>query len=134
MMKYFFYGMILLSFAGLGSCKKSSADTGNNISSLVTGKWNYAEYYISDGGGSINWLPVTPGQFIELEANGTFSSNFAPFNTAVNFQLVDSAHIKFNEPSAQGSHLYFYSVNKNELQLSPADPACIEGCAQKFTR
>jgi hypothetical protein len=134
MMKYFFYGIILLSFAGLGSCKKSSADTINNNCSSVTGKWNYAEYYVSDGVSAINRLPVTPGQFIDLEANGTFSSNFAPFDTPVNFQLVASAHMKFNEPSAQGSHLYFYGLNKNELQLSPADPGCIEGCAQKFTR
>lgn len=133
-MKYFFYGIILLSFADLGSCKKSSADTINNNYSTVTGKWNYAEYYMGDGVSVINWQPVTPGKFIDLEANGTFSSNLAPFNTVVNFQLVDSAHIKFYEPSAQGSHLYFYSLSKNELQLSPAAPVCIEGCAQKFTR
>ncbi len=134
-MKHLLYGIItVMFFAGLNGCKKSSV--GKDIPVSITGKWYFTAYYYGIGGPG-GWRPVTTdNQYIELKTDGGFSSNFSPFNAAATYQLTDSAHIKFIPQTGQNSLLYFFKLDSinNELQLSPANPICIDGCGQKFSR
>jgi hypothetical protein len=136
-MKYLLYGMVIMMFiAGVNSCKKSADITGKPAGASITGKWNYTAYYFSIGGPG-SWQPVSgTNQWIELKENGSFSSNFAPFNYVVSYQLTDSIHIQFNKALGQDALLYRYALDtvKHELLLSDAINICTEGCAQKFAR
>lgn len=136
-MRYLFYAMVMILFtAGMYSCRKSADTTGKPYATSVTGKWNYAAYYFSIGGPG-SWQPVNgANQWIELKENGSFSSNFAPFNQVVSYQFTDSVHLQFNKALGQPALLYRYALDtvKHELLLSDAINICTEGCAQKFTR
>ena len=130
--------MVLLAifFAGIPGCKKSPLEEETDVPVSVTGKWYYTAYFYSIGGPLI-WQPVTtPNQYISLAANGNFSSNFSPFNTAKTYQFTDSTHIKIIPQGGQNPLLYFFKLDSinNALLLSPANPMCIEGCGQKFSR
>ncbi|MEP6747664.1 MAG: hypothetical protein ABJB86_08055 [Bacteroidota bacterium] len=132
---YILIGVVSFGLLNNG-CKKSAIGSANIASSSITGKWTYAEYYFSIGGPA-NWQPViTSNQFIELKADGTFSSNLSPFTSVLYYGLVDSNHIKFNKQPGQDALLYFYTLDlvKHTLTLSDAINICIEGCAQKFKR
>lgn len=127
--------LFILSFM-LFSCKKSSL-TSNPIGNSLIGQWTCTEYWYSLGGVG-EWHAVQPAnQTIEFKSDGTFISAESFLKEANRFEIIDSATVKF-QPStnASGLQLMSYKIDtiKRELTMSPINPICIEGCANKFKR
>jgi hypothetical protein len=127
--------LLVLSFI-LFSCKKSSV-TSNPIGNSLIGKWTYTQYWYSIGSGG-EWHAVKPtNQTIEFQSDGTFISAESFLKEANTFEIIDSATVKFlPATNASGSQLMSYKIDtiKRELTMSPINPVCIEGCANRFKR
>jgi hypothetical protein len=117
-------------------CGKSSIDPETKEDSLI-GKWVYTEYFYGTGLPA-EWHPVVPAnQTIEFKAGGSFVSANSFLKEATGYEFVDSVTIRFQPAStSSGFVLMRYEINPTtgELYLHQVDPACIEGCSNKFER
>ena len=93
---------------------------------------------LSNIGGPGQWHPVSPAnQTIEFKPGGSFISSESFLKTATKFEMVDSATIKFQPASTSSGYILMgFSINtaEEELYMHPVNPACIEGCNNKFKR
>ena len=125
-------GMALLTI--VFSCKKSGM---TSIHDSLIGKWIFTESKIGTGPPG-QWQPVTPrGQTIEFKEDGSFISSGNFLTGTTHFRIMDSVTVKFSpETTSSGYILMYYSIDTlaRDLILSPANPACIEGCQYKFIR
>lgn len=116
------------------ACRKSNPDL---IDRAIIGKWTYIEYYIGIGGPT-QWQPVTPAnQTIEFKSNGSFVPSTSFLKGARNFDFVDSIIIKFQPAATSSGYMlmgHLIDSQTGELYLYPVNPACIEGCNNKFRR
>ncbi len=100
-------------------------------------KWTYIEYFFSIGGPG-QWHPVTPSnQTIEFKTDGSFIPAGSFLKPATKFEIVDSVTIKFQPASTPSGYIlmgYLIKAAERELYLYPVNPACIEGCNNKFKR
>ena len=74
---------------------------------------------------------------IEFKTNGTFVPSASFLNTANKFEIIDSATVKIEPVSTSSGNIimgYQIDSSKRILYLYPVNPACIEGCNNKFTR
>jgi hypothetical protein len=115
------------------ACKKNNARS-NPAHSLV-GKWTLTSYFYSDGSPG-SWHPADKNnpQWITFSADNSFSSNMT-FYGANKYELVDSTHIKLTPSTTlNGFVLLSYHIDSLQgvLQMSPANPICIEGCGWRF--
>lgn len=130
---------LFLAFAGClvfgASCKKDNATSSGNT---IVGIWYAYQYWISPGGGPVEWQPFEPpGQTIYFGSDGKFVGSSSFYTDVSSYQLVDSNTIKFqpiNLPSGYSLMGYQLDTLNQELLLWPKDPFCIEGCEYKFRR
>ena len=130
--------LLPLLFAVVACSKMAEDDNCSNpVAKSFIGKWNYSEWYFSIGGPG-QWKPVLPAnQFIEFKKDGSFISTQSFLSGANRFELADNGKIKFyttSSPSGFTLMQYELSADNSELQLYPINPACIEGCSNKFVR
>lgn len=121
----------------LFSCNKSSLPTpGKSVPEELTGKWHYAQSFYSIGGPLIYVSTENLKQWIEFKDNGTFLTNMPDFKNITKYSIVDSTKVKFTPANQQGISLFYFRLDAtdNSLSLSPASPACIEGCGNKFKK
>jgi hypothetical protein len=123
-MKTYFF--VMVAAAVLAACSKNAKPVIER--DTLTGNWQLIEEYVSAGGPG-KWQPADP-QHLSFVSFGEDSIVFTVDGKSTNYHIetVDSASIKFSNP--QGEYFYRYSIENNELTLSPP---CIEGCMQKYT-
>ena len=135
-MKKFQLLVLCLLFFAI-ACKKSGNKIIEPIDNDLIGKWTYTEYYYSIGGPG-EWHSVTPPkQAIEFKPDGTFIPAESFLKGADHFEILDSVTVKFQPaPNPSGFILMGYSIDPaaRQLLIYPVNPACIEGCNNKFTR
>jgi hypothetical protein len=121
--------LAVLVFAG--NCKKSKHSLVTEPGDL-SGRWIHTAHFYSIGPPG-QWHTVVPGQWIELRADGGFSSNLSPFSSASRYEVIDSIQLRLIIQPAGAPLIYRYSHRGDTLELTPV-PFCIEGCAERFLK
>lgn len=108
--------------------------------SLMVGKWQLTEAYISSGGPQY-WVDVENGEELEFYQDNTFSSNKFTECTNGNFTmgendlLLEYSCSDFDPQSENedGFITYKMEIYSNYIILTPTSgPICIEGCSYKY--
>lgn len=116
------------------SCKK-----GNEVpvDFNLTGKWTYKEYGYSIGGPMIWEAPSPVNQAIEFKEDGTFIPAESFLKGTTRYQKSDSVTLQFSPAQTPTGFIKMgYAIDSVSgiLSLWPVDPACIEGCGNRFVR
>ena len=131
-----FFIFIVLAVT-ITACKKSADNNNEPIDHNLTGKWIYTENGFSIGGPMI-WRNAAPAnQVIEFKANGTFIASENFLSGVTSYEKLDSITLKFQPVSLSPGYIKMrYSIDSADgrLYLSPFEPLCIEGCADRFVR
>lgn len=121
----------------LGACQKSSVQNNKRTGRGLLGEWNYVQYFVSPGAGG-QWNDVSPrNQKIEFLDNGHFVSAPSFLSGYDRYRFKDSITLEFSAALANiapREMRFIFADDSTTLFLSPWNPACIEGCASKFTR
>jgi hypothetical protein len=129
--------IVCLTLLFIVSCTTSTGKKESKTPNPLTAKWIHTETMYSVGGPA-EWHLVEPaGQQIELKEDGSFISSASFLKGANKYELVDSVTIKFQPASAPPGYIlmkYQLDAAGKELYLSQIEPACIEGCGEKFKR
>lgn len=124
----------LIFLIAITGCNKPEEKS--KVSKGIAGDWEYTEYYYSIGGPGL-WRPVTPaGQIVAFNTDGSFHSVASFSETFRNYQVIDSATVKFTPASTSSGYvLMHFKIDSTEgtLILNPIEPMCIEGCGYKFS-
>ena len=134
--QYFLIATLLLFIA----CDKTIDEAIPADESLIAGKWEQTEAYISSGGPQY-WVDVENGEEIEFSDNGTFTSNRFTECMVGNFSIVENKLLlKFNcdgfktqSENEEGFITYKLEFYSSYFILTPTSgPICIEGCSYKY--
>ena len=137
-MKFYFYLVAYLLF--FIACDKSVDEPIIADESLLVGKWEQTEAFISAGGPQY-WIDIENGEVIEFFENGTFSSDRFSECTTGNFLIEETIlNLEYNctgfnsgfenEEGFITFEMEFYS---NYFILTPTSgPNCTEGCSYKY--
>ncbi|MEB8346792.1 hypothetical protein OO010_12090 [Flavobacteriaceae bacterium KMM 6898] len=136
--KYYLIAALLFFIA----CDKSKDEPITADESLMVGKWEQTEAFISAGGPQY-WVDVENGEEIEFFENGTFSSNrftkcrIGKFSIVENklFLEYDCDGFDTQSENDEGFITYELEFSSNYFILTPTSgPICIEGCSYKYQK
>jgi len=82
------------------------------------------------GNGTGSWHPAPPDQFMQFNADGSFSSNVMPFEHYNRYQVLNDSTIRFFETPAHFNDLQ-YGLDCEGLMMNPL---CFEKCEFRFER
>ncbi|AUS06968.1 hypothetical protein [Pseudotamlana carrageenivorans] len=131
----------LLLFLILINCAKSNEPIVSN-ETLIVGKWELTEAYISAGGPQY-WIDVENGHDIDFLENVTFSSSRFTECTTGTFSIIENKLLlKYNcqdfnseYENEQGYITYDLEFYSDYFIVSPTSgPICIEGCSYKYQK
>lgn len=137
-MKFKFYLIACLLF--FIACDKSIDEPIMVDESLIVGKWEQTQAFISAGGPQY-WIDVENGEVIEFFENGTFSSDRFNECTTGNFFIEEIIlNLEFNctefnsgFENEEGLITYKIEFYSNYFILTPSSgPICTEGCSSKY--
>lgn len=136
MKRLLFFSLLLVAFA---NCHKSPDEKTTSLPNALLGKWTYTEYYVGIGDGVTRWQPVQPpNQIVAFLPDGRFQPTASFLSSATHYEIMDSSRVKFSPvatPSGPDYIIMAYRMDTTgALLLSPVNPICICGCADKFRR
>ncbi|OBQ56416.1 hypothetical protein JJL45_13680 [Tamlana sp. s12] len=138
-MKYKYSFLLLLLI--LINCEKSNEPLISE-ETLIVGKWELTEAYISAGGPQY-WIDVENGHDINFLENGTFTSSRFTECTTGNFSINENKLLlKYNcqdfhseSENEQGYITYDLEFYSDYFIVSPTSgPICNEGCSYKYQK
>ncbi|WP_335964361.1 lipocalin family protein [Galbibacter sp. PAP.153] len=124
---------------------KSCSDDDDNATingSSIHGTWQLTESYMDTGDGTGDWETAEGIYTYTFLKNGTFtSSQFSKCNTGTyvlneNQLTLNYACDTLDEPLkiADGKLVAKIKYNESILELTPIEPACVEGCGYRFEK
>lgn len=123
-----------LSLSCFISCKKGAVLP---VDFDLKGKWLYKEYGYSIGGPMIWQAPLPANQYIEFKEDGTFVPAEGFLKGSSRYQKTDSITLQFSPVQTATGYAKMRCVIDSVsgiLHLWPVEPACIEGCSNRFVR
>jgi hypothetical protein len=126
--------LFALCLVNIISCKKG---TEVPVNFNLTGKWIYKEYGYSIGGPMMWQTPSPANQYIEFKEDGTFIPSESFLKGATRYQQTDSITLQFSPAQTVTGVVkmgYVIDSVSGILNLWPVEPACIEGCGNRFVR
>lgn len=123
-MKYSLYAFVLLLFC---ACQKDKV-----TNTTLSGKWRLTEVAFSPGGAlEIKQVGADTATIMQFGSNGQLTITPAQVN-GYNQYAINGDTVIISSSSTASSYTCRFAVAKGTLTLNPIQPACTEGCYQKY--